>query len=299
MTNSTIESCPACKGVVNRFLFPWKGTAIHRCLQCGTEFSKRRFSDEELVSFYSESYFHGDVGYADYDAVEAMKQLTFRDRLDRLARSFPGRGRLLDVGCATGTMVKEALRQGWDAHGIDISAFAVAQGRLQDGGRLKERLMVETIQNCSHPDRSFDVLTLSDMIEHVHAPADILRVARRLLRSNGLLFVETPNVSGLMRRLMGSRWPMYRPPEHLVYFTLKSLNILLASEGFVPLNSKPSRKALTWNYVMSKLAVGERFWSLLQLPLVGEVPFWIPAGSFWTIARVGAETRRTHPGTSV
>ena len=283
----TILNCPACGSNANRSVFDYRDThPIHECSDCGTQFCRRRFSGEELESFYSGEYFQGEFGYKNYAALEAIKRRTFASRLERLEAECPARGRLLDVGCANGLLVRTALDRGWDAHGIDISRFATDEA-TRDHPELIGRVHVAVLENSGHAPESFDALVLSDMIEHVHDPIEATRQALKLLKPGGRLFVETPNLAGMMRRVMGAGWPMYRPPEHLVYFTPSSLKAMLEREGFTEIVRRSSWKALTWNYVMDKLVVTfPRLVAVLK-PLgkpIGDLCVWIPAGSFWSIS---------------
>ena len=236
-----------------------------------------------MERYYSEDYFKGDFGYKDYQAIETIKIQTFSNRLAELESRRPQKGRLLDVGCADGLLVKTALARGWDAFGIDISNYAIDEARKTLGDRVRSGV----VEDCPFPRDSFDAVFLSDTIEHVHDPTSILSHVADLLKDQGHLFIETPNVSWMVRKVLGRHWPMYRVPEHLVYFSPRNLEELLERKGFETVHYRSSWKALTWNYVMDKLAVNNARMIGLLKPWgawFGDRAFWVPAGSFWSIS---------------
>jgi SAM-dependent methyltransferase len=98
----------------------------------------------------------------------------------------PGR-RILDIGCGTGTMLGELRRFG-DVYGVDAEPAAVefchAQGETQ--------VELASGDTVPHPDSSFDVVSLLDVIEHVDDDQTLLAEAWRVLRPGGQLLVTVP-----------------------------------------------------------------------------------------------------------
>jgi SAM-dependent methyltransferase len=103
-----------------------------------------------------------------------------------LPSSVNGR-RILDIGCGTGTMLAELRRFG-DVHGVDAEPEAVefCHSRGEDQVQLASGVEVP------HPDGSFDLVTLLDVIEHVDDDQTLLLEARRVLAAGGSLFVTVP-----------------------------------------------------------------------------------------------------------
>jgi SAM-dependent methyltransferase len=78
----------------------------------------------------------------------------------------------------------------------------------------------------------YDTITFDHSIEHPHEPASAVRVALRLLRPGGLLWVATPNLGSLGARLYGRDWVGPDPPRHLVSFTARGMRTMLANASF-------------------------------------------------------------------
>ena len=82
-------------------------------------------------------------------------------------------------------------------------------------------------------EKKFDLIIFTEAIEHINDVNNFLEHAYNLLNPNGLIYITTPNFSCLERFLMGQNWGMVVPPEHLSYFTPKTLNLVMKKNGFV------------------------------------------------------------------
>ena len=90
---------------------------------------------------------------------------------------------VLDAGCGQGAVVRDFLKNGYDAVGIDISDWAVnAQNqKLADQGRM----FVGSLDQLPFPDNSFDLVFSSDVLEHIPenriptVASEIVRVCKK------------------------------------------------------------------------------------------------------------------------
>jgi 2-polyprenyl-3-methyl-5-hydroxy-6-metoxy-1,4-benzoquinol methylase len=137
------------------------------------------------------------------------------------------RPRLLDVGFGPATFLLQMRAAGWEVAGIDPDAVAVAAAREQ-GLSVARGVLGEGV----FPDRSFDAITMSHVIEHLHDPAAGLRACARLLEPDGTLWLATPNLDSPGHRRFGADWFGLDPPRHLVLFTRSALGQALAGAGF-------------------------------------------------------------------
>jgi SAM-dependent methyltransferase len=139
----------------------------------------------------------------------------------------PGR-RLLDVGCGNGQFLLWARELGWECHGVELDAAAARVARDQGISVLGSSLDELPPGSAG----SFDAITLSHVIEHVHDPIDMLRRCRDLLRPGGYLWLETPNTESLGYSMYGASWRGLETPRHLVLFNFASLCWSLERAGF-------------------------------------------------------------------
>jgi 2-polyprenyl-3-methyl-5-hydroxy-6-metoxy-1,4-benzoquinol methylase len=146
-----------------------------------------------------------------------------RQILSELAQYANGRT-LLDVGCGDGQLLQTATEEGWDALGIDLSHAAI---RLcQQRGLRASRT---DFFDSSLDEQRFDVIVMSELLEHVPSPQRFLKRAEMLLEDQGVLYLTTPNFGSLARRLLGEAWSVIHP-EHIGYFERSTLRAMAVED---------------------------------------------------------------------
>ena len=136
-------------------------------------------------------------------------------------------GRLLDVGCGNGAFLKMAQAAGWSVQGIDFDPIAVAEARRQG-------LAVDLggIDQLADQAQTYDWITCSHVLEHVHEPQQLLQSLHCLLRPGGTLWLQTPNLESIGHRAYGPHWVGVDAPRHLTLLTLPALRSALEKAGF-------------------------------------------------------------------
>jgi SAM-dependent methyltransferase len=226
------------------------GYAIHRCEACDLEFVHPMPDDATLAAVYGSHYFEGDgLGYRDYFGAEReVADAKARARVPLLTElgAKPG-GRWLDVGCADGRFVCEALRRGFDAWGMERSPEARAMAKEEP--TLVGRVLDSLDDALAH--NPFDVVTAWDVIEHLPSPIGTLEALRPHLASGALVGVVVPIIDNVTARRWPENWDQYKPPEHLWYFSRNSLEKALVRTlgGKVVCSKSAWRREARWSGV--------------------------------------------------
>lgn len=207
-----------------------------RCRACGMRFLSVQPTGEGLAALYGPSYFERDFRCGRSDA-GSFDEAAFRDENLGLLRAFAKlkpSGRLLEVGCASGWLLKHAAERGWEAQGVELSAEAVAHAR----GLGVEVFHGELAAARLHA-AFFDLVYMGDVLEHVpDCRATLVEVAR-VLKPAGHLYLRGPvTTNSLARRLAlracasaGREIVLEEPPYHLWEFTPGPLRRLLEAVG--------------------------------------------------------------------
>lgn len=261
VAQSRASTCVACGPTAAALVHVEGPYRIVRCQGCELIYVDGSSGLEGLEEFYGEAYFSGSEnavsGFRDYVADRALHLRNAHDILAALERHVPSaRGRrLLDVGCAHGFLLQAAQARSWQPWGVDISPAAVEYARRELG------LMVHRggVEDCPFPAESFDAACMIGTIEHMTDPVKTLRGTARLLKPGGFLLITTMDVEG---RLGYFSW---KPPEHLFYFSSRSLAHCLDRAGFASESSRTYWK----RYSIADLAT--RLWGFWHLPQAGRV----------------------------
>lgn len=204
-----------------------RGATYLRCTTCGSgRLDPPPTADP--VELYDETYFRGAAngGYLDYDADADMHGRNASVRLSRLRGVLPpGPQHVIDVGCASGYVLDEAVARGWTATGVDASAFA------RDVARRRSHHVEPTLEDALTVARSVTVVTFFQVLEHLADPAAALAVAAGGLGPGGVVAIETWDLSSRVARIFGSRWQQANPPSVLHLFTRSGIESLAKRVG--------------------------------------------------------------------
>jgi 2-polyprenyl-3-methyl-5-hydroxy-6-metoxy-1,4-benzoquinol methylase len=194
---------------------------VNRCKSCGfvylASWEQSLAKSQELYDYY---------GRLSEEELTRRYSPENRARQQELLKALTGytRGRrLLDVGCGDGQLLQTAKDEGWDAAGIDLSESAIVLCHRRGLAASKTDFFDRSLD-----EKRFDVIIMSELIEHVPSPQRFLKRAEELLEANGVLYLTTPNFGSLARRMLGETWSVIHP-EHIGYFERSTLR-KMASE---------------------------------------------------------------------
>jgi SAM-dependent methyltransferase len=216
---------------------------VIRCHDCGYAAIHPQPSDDVLAQIYGAHY----ELLKDSDHRDELKSATAEHYLKVIAayRAGSKRGAVLEVGCGTGEFLAAASQMGYTVSGVEISESACELARKKVGSPAD--IITGDIDSVRG---HYDVIALSDVIEHVRDPRITLAKIYGLLNPGGCLFIATPNLDSWSARLLGNRWMEFKL-EHLHYFRPKTLRLLLIECGFRNVRVKAGIKVLSLDYIMA------------------------------------------------
>ncbi len=214
-----------------------------RCRGCGLVFLEDYAADRSQI--YGEDYtVWGRSSENDEPVIAESKRAAFRGQLQALtAHIDPAGKRLLDVGTGRGYLLEVARDMGFDCQGLDISAYAAGKAEANFPGRI----FCGRLEEARYPSESFDVITMTDLLELIGDPLALLAEVKRLLKPGGLLFIITPNTDSLTRKLLGRNWFQFKY-EHVIYWNRRSLGRLLREFALQTLLARNNRKRFSLAY---------------------------------------------------
>ncbi|MBU6142100.1 methyltransferase domain-containing protein [Patescibacteria group bacterium] len=253
---------------------------VVRCSQCGLTYLNPQPTADELRIYYPETYGpYGNTGTIfHYGAMAAALRKIYhgiRSLFPRAKKSVKEGGAkederisYLDFGCGGGLQL-EAVRKdhpNWDLYGLDNNPVACerteAKGFKVFCGELSE---------VSLPEKFFDRVNMSHVIEHVNDPKQTLAVLGRSIKKGGIIVIATPNIRSFSAKIFGSYWYALDTPRHLFLFNAKTLGRILKDAGFtvkkVDYDKGPKVFVRSLFYVMGRkdMMISPLLWRSLSL----------------------------------
>ena len=211
-------SCLICNNPKLKDLEYYKHAFLTKCQNCNFVFSRKIPSQKELNKHYE--------GYGRNDYLSPITIKRYNELLDKFEK-FKKTGKILDVGCGVGYFLDEAKKRGWEVYGTEYTNEAIKICKNKEIHMQEGKLNPK-----NYTDEEFDVITSFEVLEHINNPVEEIKIFHKLLRLGGLVYLTTPNFNSISRYYLKSKYNIITYPEHLSYYTPKTLKKLFKSSNF-------------------------------------------------------------------
>lgn len=205
--NNQWEKCYLCESTRIRRLY--KVESIFKCKECKFVFYKNIPSAIELNAVYS--------NYSREEYITDISRAKIKAEFEKILADFKIES-VLDIACGECYFL-DTLNEINPQLELFATEHETAKERILNKGHrfLEGEFFPRT-------ELKFDLIIFTEAIEHINDINEFLKHANNLLNPNGLIYITTPNFSSVERFIMGRKWGMVTPPEHLSYFTSSTLN---------------------------------------------------------------------------
>lgn len=243
--------CPLCRCSTSSPDIVVAGYQLEKCDACGLSYMNPRCTGDHLADIYKVR--DEDALIELYSRIASPSVMDeYRMKLEKIERMVPAKGRFLDFACAAGYLFEEAQRRGWDAHGCDVGEWT---GRAAESRGLKN-MHVGDFDDLNFPDNHFDVVYASQVFEHLLFPTEDLARLKRVLKPGGMLYIEVPNYYTLPVLTGKDDFMLNEPPQHINYFTPKTLKKLLVDGGMTKIHLS-SGGGLKWENLLGRPIISD------------------------------------------
>jgi predicted SAM-dependent methyltransferase len=189
-----------------------------RCKDCKFVFSVKKPTEAELFE-----------EYAKYPRSNLISAITLKryETLLQYFKAFNKTQNIIDIGAGDGHFIEYAKKKGWNAYATEFDDVSVGlcngKGVITHKGKLD-------IKN--YEPEMFDIIFSSEVIEHINNPQEEIENFNKILRKGGLVYITTPNLNSVSHKYLGSKWNIFHYPEHLSYYSPKTIKKLFEKNGF-------------------------------------------------------------------
>lgn len=177
------------------------------------------------INYFEEPTFVGwrRAQWKIYERIAAERIDYFERKVGRVHGS-----KVLEIGCGTGEAVRELWSRGADACGSEHSILSVHTAREN-----YPQIRFFSSDEVNFNDGAFDAVFLFHILEHIRSPTKIMSEVARLVAPGGYLYIRVPHMLSATGILFGRHWPGLSP-EHVHFYSSRSLNLLARQYGFAP-----------------------------------------------------------------
>lgn len=197
---------------------------LKKCRSCGFVRANDKYFNLNTSKLYSNKYFN-EYEYTDYKKEEAALSKNFINRINKI-RKYKTHGNLLEIGCAYGYFLKKSKIY-FKVEGIDIDKEVTAIAHKESSVNIHTGDFLRF-----NPKKKYDIICMFDVIEHLKKPEAYVKKCYELLNDDGIIVIETGDISGLLPKIQNRKWRLITPPFHLQYFSAKNLSRLLTNNKF-------------------------------------------------------------------
>lgn len=211
----------ATKEIINYFI----------CNSCGTIMDSatvtRDYEEVPLSNLQPSLKYYVEIGAGLFFI--ALQIQLMQSILKEKLGSVPAGIRYLDVGTGFGFSIHMAQQLGWEAIGVEPSAMGKAGSEM-----LGVKLVFSYLEKSNLPEQSFDIISFSEVIEHVQDPDVFIKTMAKYLAPGGFLLLTTPNADiASQGENAEMEWrDEYAVGDHFNIFSPHSINLVLARNAF-------------------------------------------------------------------
>jgi len=235
-SKEVLKSCPICGSkklekafFTKDYFLSQEEFGVCNCKKCGFHFTNPRPKTENLGAYYkSEEYIsHSNSSKGLFGFLyQKVRKHTLKTKY-QLVNDFRQGHKILDIGCATGQLLKEFKCRGWESVGVEpdpeARAFAKENYKLN---------VVDEEAISSLEEQSFDVISMWHVLEHVSDLDKRMQDLKRLVKANGVLFIALPNFESWDAQHYGKYWAGLDVPRHLYHFKKSDVELLFNKYDF-------------------------------------------------------------------
>lgn len=262
-----------------RKIFTWGEVCFRRCPSCESWCQDPQITVPSIAAWYDSDLYQGSekkVGqfYANYLAEEPNRAREAQARWTRELAPMLGKraANILEIGCATGSLLSAARDQGHQVHGIDLSV------RFASFAKEINNLNVEVtdIAQARFTQASFDLILLFGTVSNIPSLQENLRKVHEWLKPGGHVVGNFPAADSWSARILRHRYWMYAPSVNTFLSSLGCQRALTRA-GFGKIQIFRDVQQPSWNKlaIHSRIPGSLRFARLLRLQ-GKSIPFPLP-----------------------
>ena len=237
-------ACPLCEDNKNFKLLKKEKTVLGvvQCQRCKLIYINPRLKHPEQVYWGDKKKYEEEAHLIFTEQASHHRDKNYLNDLKTISKYKP-KGKFLDIGTNMGSFLRLARGKQWELIGIEPSTPLCEIARE----KFNLNIINDFVENISFAPQTFDIITMTDVFEHLSNPKNLLKHIHPWLKEDGILFIKVPNAKFNLLKFWIVEKTLGRPSdltfdsyEHVVHYTHQTLKLMLNQCGFKPLKPQTS-----------------------------------------------------------
>ena len=215
------RTCPVCSDTNYLKTFTKEGGQYVKCLSCSMIYINPVFTDSAITHYYQTN--HSVQSEIVENADEFYINL-YNQGLDTIEK-FSSKENILDIGCSSGVFLDTAKKRLWDTSGVELNVQEYAFAKKK--GHDVHNTLLESIDF----NKTFNAITMWDVFEHIKDGEFYLNTMKKLLKKNGVIFLQIPSADSLAAKILQEKCNMFDGLEHVNIYGVNTITKLAQKCG--------------------------------------------------------------------
>jgi len=263
-----VRDCPSCNANESTEICKERGAVgVVRCRKCSLIYTNPIVKDPEKNYWGDEQKYYEEVRLILEGKAGCHRDPNYIADLKQIEKLKP-EGNFLDIGTSMGFFLRHTRGKKWNVFGVEPSPVLSKMACEHFGLNVKNTYL----ENAGFEDNFFDVVTMTDVFEHIPEPKKMLSGIHKILKKDGILFIKVPNGKYNLLKFWIAKntgrlknYDVFGSYEHLTHYTQETLVKMLADCGFTLLNKALIGKPIqlpVWHKYVGRFYVYPSPWML-------------------------------------
>ena len=227
------QCCIICKkrnfSTISKHVRDSKRHKIIRCENCSHIQLFPLLTKSAYKKFYDENRQIKNIKFNfKIEQLEKKSNFDVNRRSRLIKKQCSKKSKILEIGSGNGFLLKNLYEQGYNIRGIEIS-----QERRRISQIISDAPVIDfDILSQTKSIGQFDTVVMFQVLEHIADPISFLKKISKMLKKNGKLIIEVPNIDDFQLELNQFYKDWFWQKAHVSYFSVQILSEILAKSKF-------------------------------------------------------------------
>ena len=193
---------------------------IVACNNCGFIFNNTTWVQKDYDKYYSDTTKYSSSFTSGAGGLQELDKIRYNGIIDRIEKFISKDSSIVDIGCAKGGLLKTFQDRGYN----NLCGIEASHDAIENLNQYNIKGEDSSIFDLANINKKFDVVILSQVLEHIYDLKKVKYILENILNDNGILYIDIPDGTSYIKNNLAAYY--YFDLEHINHFSLVTLEYL-------------------------------------------------------------------------